>query len=545
MRRSPGLAALTLLVGSVIGGTCAYPTERDASVHVSVTPVKILIRGSDTVATASAWQMVGPVDSQPIPNVAFVWSSSAPGVATVDNSGRIVGVNSGVALIRAAAANFDKGALIGEDALRVTAPLEIDSVVPDTARYGQVVTVFGPGADKVVLASMKGAFFLYPYPFSAQHDTTGYGQQKFWIPPPAESDRVTFIGNGIVTASADSTHVIKRDVYEPNEIAPHRFDLDTPRPFPFPGTVYNLLLVYNPALFFEPLKRGDTLGVDWYRFGHSTARDLTIILTAPSVHGTFSTFVTDSLAWTGTTYTLGPDSWTFGPASHACHGRGFAPHEANGDSTIVAFKNASAGALHAITIYGQAAGYGLAVLDGYASELPADAHEDDNSCNAADLRGTVTSPFRDTLAIENPHDVDWIRFHYTQGGLGSTAQVRLHAFPGVHPDSLKDLDIYVVNIPQPGDTLVQVLAADTAAGSDADLRSALATGDYYLAVVDFAGTTTHYELCVGTLSVLGAGPCATGFPSPPAPSPTAAPHRAKRRPTGRMPLPPPLVPSRR
>src|SRR2546426_617118 len=307
MRRSPGLAALTLLVGSVIGGTCAYPTERDASVHVSVTPVKILIRGSDTVATASAWQMVGPVDSQPIPNVAFVWSSSAPGVATVDNSGRIVGVNSGVALIRAAAANFDTGALIGEDTLRVTAPLEIDSVVPDTARYGQVVTVFGPGADKVVLASMKGAFFLYPYPFSAQHDTTGYGQQKFWIPPPAESDRVTFIGNGIVTASADSTHVIKRDVYEPNETAPHRFDLDGPRPFPYPGTAYNLLLVYNPALFFEPLKRGDTLGVDWYRFGHSTARDLTIILTAPAVHGTFSTFVTDSLAWTGTTYALGPD----------------------------------------------------------------------------------------------------------------------------------------------------------------------------------------------------------------------------------------------
>jgi len=332
--------------------------------------------------------MTGPADSQPIPNVVFVWSSSDPSVATVDNGGHIVGITSGTVIITAAAANFDKRALAATDTLRVSAPLEIDSVVPDTARYGQVVTVFGPGADQVVLASMKGAFFLYPYPFSARHDTTGYGQQEFWIPPPAESDRITFIGNGIVTTSADSTHVIKRDVYEPNETAPHGFDLDAPRPFPYPGTPYNLLLVYNPALVFEPLKRGDTLGVDWYRFGHSTARDLTIILTAPSVSGTFSTFVTDSLAWTGATYALGPDSWTFGPRSHACHGLEFGPSEANGDSTIVALKNVSPGALHAITLYRQAAGYGLAVLDGYASELPVDAHEDDNSCNAADLQGS-------------------------------------------------------------------------------------------------------------------------------------------------------------
>jgi len=514
-------------------------------VHVDLTHIGILLRGNDTAAKATAWRILGPADSQPIPNVVFTWSSSNPSIATVDDAGHIVGITSGTVVIKAAARNFDKGQLAAADTIRVAAPLEIDSVVPDTARYGQVVTVFGPGADKVVLASMKGAFFLYPYPFSAQHDTTGYGQQKYWIPPPAESDRITFIGNGIVTASPDSTHVLKRDVYEPNDTAPHRFNLDAPRPWPYPGTVYNLFLVFNPALLFEPLKRGDSLGVDWYRYGHSTARDLTIILSAPSVHGTFSTFVTDSLAWTGTTYALGPDSWTFGPGSHACHGLGFAPHEANGDSTIVAFKNAPAGALHAITIYRQASAYGMAVVDGYASELPADAHEDDNSCNAADLQGTIASPFRDTLTIENPHDVDWIRFHYTNGGPGTSAQFRMHAFPGVHPDSLKDLDLYVIKVPTAGDTALQVMLADTAAGSDVNRTAGLATGDYYLAVVDFAGTATTYEVCVSTLSVLGTGPCAAGFPSPPAPSAPAAPLRAKRRSTGRMPLPPPITPSRR
>jgi hypothetical protein len=544
MRRGRGLAAVTLLVGSVIVGTCAYPTEHDSSVRVSLTPIRILFTGHDTVASARAWEMRGPTDSVAIPNIVYVWSSSDPSIATV-SAGHIVGVKSGTVLIRAAAANFDKGALVGVDTLRVTAALEVDSVVPDTARYGQVVTVYGPGADHVVLASMKGAFFLYPYPFSATHDSSGYGQQKYWIPPPAESDRITFIGNGVVTASLDSTHVVKRDVYEPNDTAPHRFDLDVPRPFPYPGTVYNLLLVYNPALFFEPLKRGDSLGVDWYRFQHSTARDLTIILTAPSARSTFSTFVTDSLAWTGTTYALGPDSWTFGPRSHFCHGLGFAPPEANGDSTMVAFKNAPAGVLHAITLYKQAAGYGLAVLDGYASELPADAHEDDNSCNAADLL-PLQSPFRDTLAIENPHDVDWIRFHYTSGGLGTSAQFRLHAFPGVHPDSLKDLDLYVIKVPVAGDAALQVMLADTAAGSDVNRTVGLATGDYYLAVVDFAGTATYYEVCVGVQPLLGGGFCNTSFPAPPAGAPVATPLQTKRRHHTASPAPSSIfVPSRR
>src|SRR5439155_25421010 len=261
-------------------------------------------------------------------------------------------------------------------------------------------------------------------------------------------------------------------------------------------------------------------GVDWYHFTQAQPRNLTIILTAPQIAGTFFTFLTDSLGWNGTTqnYFLGRDAWTFGPSSHACHGLGFAPPEAVGDSTIVAFKNAPAGALDAIALYSPDGRYGLGVIAGYQSELPADAHEDDNSCNAADLQGTLPAPtFRDTLTIENPHDVDWIRFHYTNQGLGTTAQVRLHAFPGVHPDSLKDLDIYVAKVPQPGDTLVQVVAADTAAGSDADLRPSLATADYYLAVVDFAGTTTTYEVCVGTVPLLQPGTCNTpAWPSPPA-----------------------------
>ncbi len=550
MRRSRGFAAQVGLLCLLTVTTCVYPTEHDTSVHVSISPLKILLRGSDTTVVARAWHIGAATDSQPIPNVVFVWSSSDSSIATVNGAGRVTGIKSGTVFIRAAAANFDRGARFAQDTVRVSAPLEVDSVVPDTARYGQVVTVYGPGADKVVLASMKGSLFLYPYPFSATHDSSGYGQQKFWIPPPAESDRISFIGNGVVTASPDSTHVIRLDVYEPNETAPYPFDLDAPRPFPYPGTPYYLLLVYNPALLFEPLKRGDSLGVDWYRFQHATTRDLTLVLTAPTAPGTFSTFVTDSLAWTGTTYKLGPDSWTFGPRSHACHGLGFAPPEANGDSTMVAFKNAPAGVLHAIAIYRQPAPYGMAVVDGYAGELPPDRHEDDNSCNAADRRDTAqvsaSVSLRDTLAIEYPHDVDWLRFHFTSGGLLTSAQFRLHAFPGLHPDSLKDLDLYVVRVPVPGDTALQVMLADTAAGSDVNRTVGLATGDYYLVIVDFAGVATTYEVCTGVVPVLGPAPCNVAFPAPPARSSSiAAPSRSGRGLRRRVPPPVPPAPSRR
>ena len=52
MRPRRGLAALALAFSSVTVITCIYPTERDSSVHVSLTPIHILFSGHDTVATA-------------------------------------------------------------------------------------------------------------------------------------------------------------------------------------------------------------------------------------------------------------------------------------------------------------------------------------------------------------------------------------------------------------------------------------------------------------------------------------------------------------
>ncbi|HET7296870.1 MAG TPA: Ig-like domain-containing protein, partial [Gemmatimonadales bacterium] len=254
MRRSRGLAALLLLSSPTVV-TCVYPTERDSSVHVSLTPLAILIRSTDTTVAATAWRMVGPADSQPIPNVVFDWSSSDSTVATVSKAGRIVGIKSGTAVIKAAALNFDKGQLTAADTVRVSAPLEVDSIRPLAPRYGGLVTVYGPGADSILLATLHGVA-LFPYPFSETRDATGYGSKQFWLLPPAQPDTMILIGSGVVTSSHDTTRVIRQDVYEPNETAPHNFDLDGPRPFPYPTSVWNLFLVVNPGLFFELLPRG-------------------------------------------------------------------------------------------------------------------------------------------------------------------------------------------------------------------------------------------------------------------------------------------------
>jgi hypothetical protein len=51
--------------------------------------------------------------------------------------------------------------------------------------------------------------------------------------------------------------------------------------------------------------------------------------------------------------------------------------------------------------------------------------------------------------------------------------------------------------------------ADTASGSDVNrVVIGLPAGDYYVVVLDYAGTTTKYELCVS------AGACPTPFPAP-------------------------------
>src|SRR5437773_1081867 len=203
MRPPRGPAALAMVFGSVTLTTCVFPTERDDSVRVTVDPLPVLIRGTDTYATARAWRIVAAGDSQPIANVSFVWSSGDPLTATVDANGHVVGIKSGRTAIRAAAANFDKRATVGQITLRVSGPLEIDSIRPQTVKYGETVTIYGVGVDSLFQVTL-GQGVLIPYFFSNTRDAAGYARNSFWVPPPAHSDSMFFIGNGAFGFSRDT-----------------------------------------------------------------------------------------------------------------------------------------------------------------------------------------------------------------------------------------------------------------------------------------------------------------------------------------------------
>jgi Bacterial Ig-like domain (group 2) len=529
MRPGRGFAAVALVFSAVALATCVYPTERDAAVHVSITPIHILLRGGEAVATARAWQVLSATDSQPIPNVKFVWVSSNPLVASVNNEGRIVGVRSGTTTITAAASNFDLQAKAGRDTLRVSAALEIDSVRPKIAKYGERLRIYGVGVDSILEAQLAGTN-LIRVPFVDVDYPNGTSNTQYWVPPPAFTDSLFFLGifngSGVFGFVHESTQVVEHDLYDPNQINPAALNIDGPGPFPMQLPA---LLFLNPALAFEALPRGVLQAADWFRFSQPThaGRNLTFIIESPQLAGTFSTFFSDSLGWNSTKgYFIGHDSWTFGPGSHACHGLGFSPSEARAESTIVAFKGLPLTSLDAIAVYTQPGRYGLTVDTGYVSELPADKHEDDNSCNAADLRGNRPFPFRDTLAIENPHDIDWLRFTAPNPPLLYGVEFRLHASAGASlaRDSLKALDLYVIKVPAPGDAALTIVRADTALAPLKDHDFILTTltpgADYYAVVLDFSGVTTYYEICV-QVALTSGGPCpgTVPFPAPRAAAP--------------------------
>jgi hypothetical protein len=516
-----------LVAMAVAGLTCAFPTDKSDEVAVVIqAPSLVVIRGEQLPLVARAFRVNG-TDTVDVKNVTFRWTSGNVSRATVqDDSGgyaRVTGVNSGMVEIMARAVAFEQADL-GSLQVRVSNPLEVDSVRPSVVRFGQAITVYGVGVDSIFLAFLETAtLFDYPIPGAVAtrtRDSLGFATAVFWVPPPARTSLLSFIGPGVFGNARDTTRVLPIDTLEPNDVVPRGIDLDaTPR---FPAFPFFRFL--NPALAFEIPKR-DEIGVEWYRFDQTTQRDLTLILGGPEVRGTFRTFLTDSLSFTGadssspgvTDYTVGPSSWTIGPQSHFCRGFAFEPGELQPESTIVALRGMPAGSLHALALYAQPGRYGLAMLEGYLTSdptVPRDAHEEDDFCNAVDPPARRdTLPFRDTLTIDNPHDIDWIRF--TQPGpFARTVQIRTQSLTASVADS-SDIDLFLLTVP--GGSLAEVGSSGSTTSDETITAVALPQGDYYLVVLDYVGSPIRYEICIDfNACVLS--------PRPPAP-PQAAPLR--------------------
>src|SRR6266566_24198 len=496
-----GLTRATPIVtlAAALSVTCAFPTDKSDRVFVTLEgPSRVVLRGKEMSVYARAWHMIG-TDTQPITNVAFAFGTGSSTTATVQNDGggyaTVTGVNSGNVHITARAIAFEQ-APEGGLLLRVRSRRSVDSRRAEIVRFGDTMTVYGVGVDSIFIAFLGNATQLdYPFPgilATRTRDSLGFSTATFWVTPPAHTDKLSFIGPGVFGNAPDTTKVIPFDVLEPNETAPRTINLEAPPRIPSIPQIKFL----NPALAFEPTKR-DSLGVDWYRFTQTTARDLTIILSAPDVRGTFSTFLSDSLAFVPAsapnppTYKIGPNSWTIGPGSHACKGFAFEPPETQPESTIVALRGMPAGRLHALALYSQPGRYGLGVFEGYITSDP-----------------TVPGgTFRDTLTIDNAHDIDWIRFRVTSL---STVTIKSASLTAATAVDSSDIDLYLLTVPGGGaSSTLDILNRSDSAGSSEAMTTLLNSGDYYLVVVDFQGVPVAYDLCISD------GGCLT-FPSAPA-----------------------------
>jgi hypothetical protein len=514
LRLHPFLAAASVLV---LAG-CAYPTDQSPGMYVSVdAPAPVLLRGTVTELSARVWLREDDGDSTEVRNAELIWSTSDPLLATVTASGsavgRVLGVNSGIVQVRAVARGYESAAP-GIFDLRVSNPLEIDSITPDTVRYGQLLLAHGVGVGSLFFAGL-GNGTLSIDSLATAGDPNGLAVRAFWVAYPASTGFLFAAGSGQLVAAPESTVVLPFDIYEPNETAPAVIALDGPPPYADAPVVR----FYNPALAFEDL-RGAAFGFDWYRWTTADPnRPYTFLFVGPALGRTHGSYLTDDAA------SATPGSWRLGPGMYDCQGFAFRPPVAPTDSMFIALSRLPAGSVDLVSAYAQQGRYALGVLETYMTadtRIPPDIYEENDLClfadaNFADPAKRIelpTAELSENLTIDTPHDIDWIRFRVAGAGLQAvTVQTIAHTFG--KPADRTDIDTYVLRVPVDSRGL-QLVGGDAANGSASSATIVLEAGDYYLAVVDSAGVPTHYGLCIAAGTT-----CALPAPPPP-PAATAA-----------------------
>lgn len=523
MHRTTPKRLLSVCAAALAAATCAFPTDNSSKVLVLIeAPHTFLLRGEEMSVHARAVRIVG-TDTLDVPNVDFAWASGSGSTATVSKDccgyATITGVNSGLVDIIASAVNFNK-ATAGDLSLRVANPLEIDSVRPDSVRWGEVMTVYGVGVDGIFLSSLSGAN-LVPYPFSAFHDSvTGLGQISYWVPPPAHSDNLFFLGAGVFGVATETTFVEPEDVYEPNDTQPSFIDLDAGGPWP--GTALAPVLFLNPALAFEAQDRFGE-GSDWYKFQRSdTTQATTFIITYPSFGDTLTrTFFIDSLGWSGT-YVFRPSVSFIGTKWSYCHNQRFEPLQVFHDSTILALKTMPSQRMTILNFFSTPLRYAMTVVDGYVTTDPRigpDKYEENDVCTFVDpaaqhINLATTQFVNDSLTIDNPFDIDWYRIDIGPTvNIGDSVRIKTSSHPFVALQDSSDIDVYVLTAPG-----ASSITSSQAAGSNEYVAFApVANASYYVVVVDYAGVPTRYSMCMRrSAPFTTCGPLA---PAPPAPAP--------------------------
>jgi hypothetical protein len=511
------------LAAGLAVATCSFPTDKSNEVYVTIeAPTQVVLDGDEMTVRARAWRLVGTPDSgngddEAVANVDFAWSTSAGTVARVQKETQgyatIEGISPGKADITARAVAFESAA----DAtlpIRVSGFLEIDSVTPLTIKWGDKITLWGVGLRFAFSVSLPGSNLI---PDTLTYtESQGLSSLQFWVPQPARTDRLFVVGPGVFFSPLDTVVVDTVDLYEPNTTSPALLSLDGPGPYP---TKIPSLLFFNPALAFEELPRDTTVGYDWYRFARSdSSRPLTFVLRPQGLTDSSGMFIvlSDSIFFDTTFgfHNPGPQPTWFitSEGFWFCPHGGFSPNVLQSDSMVIALKTLPRyvpgnNGFHVLNFYGQRFNYTMVAVDGYLTSDPRiqpDRFEENDICTMADDPAKLISvgpgaPFGDTLNIDNPHDLDWLRFRVAAPFLTDSTMIRVRSRPfgaGAGFDR-SDIDLYVL------DTGFNFMGSVSDVGSRDSMRLALPPGDYYLAVVDFAGQAMRYSVCIAVRS-----PCA-------------------------------------
>lgn len=488
-RRAVALAC----AGAQVLSACVLPTDHTAEVAVTIdAPTTLLLQGRTMVLSAHAWRRDASGGLTELRGVAFDWKSARLDLATVDSrrdgTALVTPVNEGTLQIQAFAselANSEPGVV----ELRVAGPLAIDSIRPTTVRYGEQVTLFGIGVEEITRASLGQADLIPDRP-SFSGEAQGAGRMSFWVPYPAGTDRLVALTNRGATAVAPDTTLVRLpDLYHELQAPPPQVDLDGP---PVRGQD---TLFHNPAL---AVVAGE--GPDAFRFHRTQGLgSLTFIFsTTPPVVTNF-----DPVVMAGGNVPasfpsgVGP-SWAVGFSGQYCRGEFLALGRAVPPTTPItlvrALKDVSAQDL-LTAFYGAPPGrYSVTVRDGYLTADPrilADRLEENDYCDAADDT-PVALPFADTLTIDNPYDVDWIRF--TVPGEVDLDFPIVTIRSAARPLGASDSSNIGLIAAESDDA--SVIASSRTPGSDETMTEQLDPGDYYLLVVDDGGVATRYSLCI-------------------------------------------------
>jgi hypothetical protein len=424
-------------------------------------------------------QLVGRVvdaAGNAVPNTTLSFESDNPSVAAVGPDGRVTALSVGVTAVTARAVGF-AGATSDTHPLSVRDRIGIDSVRPNAVRFGDTLQIFGAGLnpERLLLVALGAAETpIRSYLPDDPEAPDRFGTLTVWAAPPASPrSQVAVISLDGARASPETTLVEQQDLYEPNDTVAWDF-----------GSLGPLDFVLNPALAFEPIGRDDSVRADWYRFRHAQPLDRTIVI-KPGTAGpaSYAGFVTNTLrVLPGGGWGIGSKSWAIGPGLYACGGFPFEPQQRVPDSTVVALRGLPAGSYDVLALYVREGSYGLALLPGYQSVLPPDAAEENDYCDVA--APLVPGGLASELTIDNPFEVDWFRFTL------ATADLMNVSVEAAEPTALLDLYVFHDGLP---DSLPEE-ARGLAPGPSNGLTSFFGAGDYFVAVVDFAGRATDYTL---------------------------------------------------